>query len=128
MTLGYVHQGEQFDIHWGKKLLLTYHFSNHEPKSYFHPVNLFNGSTLTINSPYDHTWHHGLFFTWKYINGKNFWEENLPDGEMLRDVTYVVVFLSIVFTSVLSFLLERTALVRLYLLPFRGFGRSTPPA
>ena len=54
--------------------------------------------------------------------------QNLPDGEMLRDVTYVVVFLSIVFTSILSFLLERTALVRLYLLPFRGFGRSTPPA
>jgi len=54
--------------------------------------------------------------------------QNLPDGEMLRDVTYVVVFLSIVFTSILSFLLERTPLVRLYLLPFRGFGRSAPPA
>jgi NhaP-type Na+/H+ or K+/H+ antiporter len=50
-------------------------------------------------------------------------QQNLPDGGMLRDVTYVVVFLSIVFTSILSFLLERTALVKLYLLPFRGFGR-----
>lgn len=50
-------------------------------------------------------------------------EQNLPDGEMLRDVTYVVVFLSIVFTSVLTFLLERTSLSKLYSLPFRGFGR-----
>lgn len=57
-------------------------------------------------------------------------QQNLPDGGMLRDVTYVVVFLSIVFTSILSFLLERTVLVKLYLLPFRGFGRrrATPAA
>jgi potassium/hydrogen antiporter len=51
-------------------------------------------------------------------------EQHLPDGEMLRDVTYSVVFLSIVFTSVLSFLVERTALVNLYSLPFRNFGRT----
>ncbi|MBV9265105.1 MAG: cation:proton antiporter [Acidobacteriaceae bacterium] len=50
-------------------------------------------------------------------------EQHLPGGETLRDVTYVVVFLSIVFTCVLSFLLERTALARLYALPFRHFGR-----
>jgi NhaP-type Na+/H+ or K+/H+ antiporter len=50
-------------------------------------------------------------------------EQHLPGGEMLRDVTYVVVFLSIVFTCVLSFLLERTALSKVYALPFRHFGR-----
>lgn len=51
-------------------------------------------------------------------------EQNIPDGEMLKDITYAVVFLSIVFTSVLSFLVERTALSKLYSLPFRGFGRK----
>jgi NhaP-type Na+/H+ or K+/H+ antiporter len=54
-------------------------------------------------------------------------EQRLPDGEMLRDVTYSVVFLSIVFTSVLSFLVERTALVKLYSLAFRGFARDAFP-
>ncbi len=53
-------------------------------------------------------------------------EQNLPNGSLLRDTTYMVVFLSIVFTSALSFLIERTALVRLYALPFRGFGKEMP--
>lgn len=54
-------------------------------------------------------------------------EQNLPDGEMLRDVTYAVVFISIVFTSVLTFLVERTSLSRVYSLPFRSFGRTANP-
>jgi potassium/hydrogen antiporter len=53
-------------------------------------------------------------------------QQNLPGGEMLRDVTYVVVFVSIVFTCVLSFLMERTVLARLYAFPFRGFGKPEP--
>lgn len=53
-------------------------------------------------------------------------EQNLPGGEMIRDITYSIVFISIVFTCVLSFLVERTALQRVYLLPFRHWGRSLP--
>ena len=55
-------------------------------------------------------------------------QQNLPGGEMLRDVTYSVVFMSIVFTSVLTFLMERTALAKWYALPFRSFGRSATVA
>lgn len=51
-------------------------------------------------------------------------EQKLPGGEVLRDLTYVVVFMSIVFTCVLSFLIERTWVARLYGLPFRSFGRG----
>jgi NhaP-type Na+/H+ or K+/H+ antiporter len=51
-------------------------------------------------------------------------EQNLPGGEILRDLTYVIVFLSIVFTCVLSFLLERTWLSRVYTFPFRHWGRT----
>jgi potassium/hydrogen antiporter len=50
-------------------------------------------------------------------------ERQLPGGEMLRDITYVVVFLSIVFTCVLSFLVERTWIGKMYRLPYRRFGR-----
>ncbi len=51
-------------------------------------------------------------------------EQKLPGGEALRDLTYVVVFVSIVFTCVLSVLVERSALGRIYRLPFRRFGRA----
>lgn len=50
-------------------------------------------------------------------------EQKLPGGAMLRDLTYIVVFMSIVFTSVLSFLVERTRIAKLYALPFRRFGQ-----
>lgn len=50
-------------------------------------------------------------------------EQNLQGGSKLQSVTYGVVFLSIVLTSVLSFLIERTALSRFYAMIFRGFGR-----
>ena len=53
-------------------------------------------------------------------------EQNLPGGEMLKDVTYVIVFVSIVFTCVLSFLMERTILAKVYAFPFRRFGRPGP--
>lgn len=49
-------------------------------------------------------------------------EQNLPGGEMIRDITYSIVFLSIVFTCLLSFLVERTPVGRVYLLPFRHWG------
>jgi NhaP-type Na+/H+ or K+/H+ antiporter len=51
-------------------------------------------------------------------------EQNLSNGLTIQSVTYNIVFLSIVATSVLSFLIERTALAKFYGLFFRGFGVS----
>jgi NhaP-type Na+/H+ or K+/H+ antiporter len=50
-------------------------------------------------------------------------EQNIQDGTKLQSVTYGIVFVSIVLTSLLSFLIERSALARFYALIFRGFGR-----
>jgi hypothetical protein len=52
----------------------------------------------------------------------------LTGGQELQSVTYSVVFMSIVFTSVLSFLIERTWLAKAYALLFRQFGRTAIPA
>ncbi len=41
---------------------------------YFHPLNTLGGRTLTQDRPADHLWHHGLWFSWKFINGVNYWE------------------------------------------------------
>ncbi len=45
-------------------------------KPYFHPLNSVDGHTLTWLSPSDHPWHYALWFSWKYINGINYWEED----------------------------------------------------
>lgn len=53
-------------------------------KPYFHPVALVDGPVLTCLSPRDHPWHRALWFSWKMIDGVNYWEEDpktgLPDG------------------------------------------------
>jgi len=51
-------------------------------------------------------------------------EQQMPGGDMLRAVVYGVVFLSIVFTSILSFLIERTAIASVYGWLFRRFGQN----
>ncbi|HEY7303866.1 MAG TPA: cation:proton antiporter [Bryobacteraceae bacterium] len=55
-------------------------------------------------------------------------DRQLPGGQQLQSVTYSVVFISIVFTSVLSFLIERTWLAKVYAVLFRQFGRPALPA
>lgn len=47
-----------------------------KPKPFFHPLRTPAGFCLSLFEPHDHFWHRGLWFTIKYINGENFWEEN----------------------------------------------------
>jgi len=46
-----------------------------KPKPFFHPLCTPAGHVLSIFEPSDHTWHRGLWFTIKIVNGENFWEE-----------------------------------------------------
>jgi len=57
----------------GEKLIWKYNFRNRFGKPYFHPIYL-NYTRLTSESPSDHPWHYGLWFSWKFINGLNYWE------------------------------------------------------
>lgn len=56
-----------------------------EPKVYFHPLATVGGEVLTAYRPADHPWHRGLWWSWKFINGVNYWEENpktqISDGK-----------------------------------------------
>jgi len=54
-------------------LIWQYNFNTRKGKPFFHPLNT-NGVTLSCESPSDHTWHLGLWFSWKFINGLNYWE------------------------------------------------------
>ncbi|MEI8289437.1 MAG: DUF6807 family protein [Verrucomicrobiota bacterium] len=49
-------------------------------KPYFHPLATPGGTVLTDLRPLDHPWHRGLWWSWKYINGLNYWEEDRKTG------------------------------------------------
>lgn len=53
---------------------LTYEFGARK-RPYVHPLATPAGHVLTRNAPEDHPWHHGLWFTIKFVNEENFWEE-----------------------------------------------------
>lgn len=51
-----------------------------DAKPAFHPVALPGGPVLTCFRAEDHPWHRGLWFSWKFINGLNYWEEDKVTG------------------------------------------------
>jgi hypothetical protein len=62
------------------KVVWQLNFDNKEGKPYFHPVSLADGTELTWLRPADHRWHRALWFSWKFINGVNYWEEDPKTG------------------------------------------------
>lgn len=62
------------------KTVWQFNYGKETSKPFFHPVSLLDGTVLTEDRPSDHPWHHALWFTWKHINGVNFWEENRKTG------------------------------------------------
>ncbi|MBK8975830.1 MAG: PmoA family protein [Planctomycetes bacterium] len=60
--------------------LWTLRFDPAQPHTFFHPLALPGCGPLTVDSPADHVWHHGLWFSWKYLNGVNYWEHERDTG------------------------------------------------
>lgn len=60
----------------GDKIIWQFNFDKKEGKPYFHPLCTTDGTLLTALRPKDHPWHRALWFSWKHINGLNYWEEN----------------------------------------------------
>lgn len=54
-------------------------------RPFVHPLTTPAGIVLTRNAPDDHPWHHGLWFTIKFVNGENFWEEYGDYGVVRHD-------------------------------------------
>jgi len=63
------------------KIVWQHHFDQAEGKPYFHPLSTIDGSVLTGLRPEDHPWHRAVWFSWKYINGLNYWEEDRETGK-----------------------------------------------
>jgi len=56
-------------------------YRKQEGRPYFHPLSLTDGTELTRLRPADHPWHRALWFSWKHIDGLNYWDPELPDGQ-----------------------------------------------
>lgn len=59
---------------------MTYRYEPQLPKPAVHPVRTMAGVTISGFEMSDHLWHRGLWFTIKFINGVNYWEEQAPFG------------------------------------------------
>jgi Family of unknown function (DUF6807) len=64
----------------GTNVLWNFTYDPKKGKPFFHPLTGANGTALTNFKPEDHPWHYGLWFSWKYINHANYWEENRQTG------------------------------------------------
>lgn len=66
---GEVTVGDRWTYAWGARR-----------RPFLHPVRTPAGHVLSRDAPPDHPWHHGLWFTIKYVDGDNFWEEEESYG------------------------------------------------
>ena len=64
----------------GAQILWQFNHGTNATKPHFHPVSLPGGPVLTWDRPADHRWHRALWFSWKFINGVNYWEEDPRTG------------------------------------------------
>lgn len=62
------------------EIIWQLNYDKEQDKPYFHPLRTPKGYDLTLERPEDHPWHRGLWFSWKDINGVNYWEEDPEKG------------------------------------------------
>jgi hypothetical protein len=75
-----------FTHHPGREILFrlpggasgSYRYAADLARPCLHPLVTPAGHTVTAFEPADHLWHRGVWFTIKFVNGVNFWEENGP--------------------------------------------------
>ncbi|MHC4154317.1 MAG: DUF6807 family protein [Planctomycetota bacterium] len=64
-----------------EQIVWQLNYKKQEGRPYFHPLSLTDGTELTSLRPPDHPWHRALWFSWKHINGVNYWDPELPAGQ-----------------------------------------------
>jgi type 1 glutamine amidotransferase len=64
------------------RTLWTFNHDPAEAKPCFHPLASTDGTVFTDLRPEDHPWHRGVWFSWKFINSVNYWEEDRETGKV----------------------------------------------
>ena len=62
----------------GDAVVWKFAFDPQEGKPHFAALSTGAGPSFAVVHPADHYWHYGLWFSWKLINGVNYWEEDGP--------------------------------------------------
>jgi len=65
----------------GKDVWRLNYSQTKDTKPHFSILGPVAGPNLVCTKPKDHVWHHGLWFSWKFINGLNYWEEKNGKSE-----------------------------------------------
>ncbi|WP_276352214.1 PmoA family protein [Cohnella caldifontis] len=87
LSTAYEQQNAAWRVASGGRTLLEYVYGEAEdPNPSFRRVLTPAGRDIALYRPWDHPWHPGLFFSWKYLNGLNFWE-SMYDGKRNVAVT-----------------------------------------
>ncbi len=73
-------EGRSLELRANGEVCWRFNFGEERGKPGFHPLALPGGRVLTVDAPKDHLWHHGLWFSWKLIDGVNFWEHDPKTG------------------------------------------------
>jgi hypothetical protein len=81
-------QGVSLALMNGEAVVWRCVFDPAESMTYLHPVALPDGTVLTEDQPADHAWHRALWFSWKYINGVNYWEYDQATGQPAGRTTW----------------------------------------
>ncbi len=81
--------GEHLSMSAGGVTLWTYHFATDAGFPWIHPLKTTDGTTLTALAPPDHPWHRAVWFSWKYLDGVNYWDwggrkDGVPEGQTRR--------------------------------------------
>lgn len=56
-------------------------FDRQQDKPFLHPIALPDGTELTALRPVDHPWHLAGWWSWKFIDGLNYWEPDPQSGQ-----------------------------------------------
>lgn len=72
-TYAWISSDTTFGLERNREIVWQFNFNTRQGKPFFHPIYL-NRDRITCLSPDDHLWHLGQWFSWKYINGVNYWE------------------------------------------------------
>jgi hypothetical protein len=76
-----VHQDQDLELLGPNGVICRLVFNREEGKPFFHPLNALDGTAMTSLRPSDHPHHLGLWFSWKFINGADYWSvPSIRDG------------------------------------------------
>lgn len=65
----------------GESVVWQCNYNEDEGRPYFHPLTVAGSPTLTDLRPADHPWHLAFWFSWKFIDGVNYWEPDPQTGK-----------------------------------------------